>query len=260
TVELTRIATVLRNFAKFMLPTGDTTKTLLRAADVLEMQEKLFSQFKDLLRAEHAQNQANLELIKTLEGKCAGLEASLTKSKDLLRAEHAQNQANLELIKTLEGKCAGLETSLTKSKDLLRAEHAQNQTNLELIKTLEGKCSGLETQARDLMVSLDQNSLQLDTAIMVAKTERDQLLVRAEQAEAQLLAIRSRDATLEDTHVLFPIATLQQVQAQFESLAREFEKSGDIVSRVMCEASASVLGRAVLVAMAPPSGTSACAL
>ena len=39
---------------------------------------------------------------------------------------------------------------------------------------------------------------------------------------------------------------MRVAKAQFESLARAFEKSGNIVSQVMCEASASSLERAIL--------------
>ena len=45
----------------------------------------------------------------------------------------------------------------------------------------------------------------------------------------------------------------QDAKAQFEALARAFEKSGNIVSQVMCEASASSLDRAILDAGATES-------
>ena len=43
-----------------------------------------------------------------------------------------------------------------------------------------------------------------------------------------------------------PLSTLRVAQARFEALARAFEQSGNIVSQVMCEASASSLDRAIL--------------
>ena len=42
-----------------------------------------------------------------------------------------------------------------------------------------------------------------------------------------------------------PLSTLRLAKAQFESLAALFEKSGNIVSQVMCEASASTLDRVI---------------
>jgi hypothetical protein len=46
--------------------------------------------------------------------------------------------------------------------------------------------------------------------------------------------------------IAVPLSTLRLAKAQFEALARAFEKSGNIVSQVMCEASASSLDRAIL--------------
>jgi hypothetical protein len=76
---------------------------------------------------------------------------------------------------------------------------------------------------------------------------------RANDAEQQLLKERSKCASLEtqvaelsrDDHVHVPIAVLRLAATQFESLAAEFEKSGNVVSQVMCSASASTLKRAL---------------
>lgn len=45
------------------------------------------------------------------------------------------------------------------------------------------------------------------------------------------------------TYVLAPASILRLATSQFESLAAAFEKSGNVVSRAMCEASASTLVR-----------------
>jgi hypothetical protein len=85
---------------------------------------------------------------------------------------------------------------------------------------------------------------------------------RASEAESLLRQERSNCASLESgiadlraqlgaiqgglsegTHVLAPVAILRLAASQFESLAGAFEKSGNIVSRAMCEASASTLVR-----------------
>jgi hypothetical protein len=50
--------------------------------------------------------------------------------------------------------------------------------------------------------------------------------------------------------VLVPVSILRLAASQFESLAGAFERSGNVVSQAMCEASASTLAR-VLEADAP---------
>jgi hypothetical protein len=85
---------------------------------------------------------------------------------------------------------------------------------------------------------------------------------RATEAESALRQERSNCASLESgmadlksqlttvlgglsqgTHVLVPVSILRLAASQFESLAGAFEKSGNVVSQAMCEASASTLTR-----------------
>ena len=58
---------------------------------------------------------------------------------------------------------------------------------------------------------------------------------------AQLTAIQG--GLSQGTHVLAPASILRLAASQFESLAAAFEKSGNVVSRAMCEASATTLAR-----------------
>ena len=85
---------------------------------------------------------------------------------------------------------------------------------------------------------------------------------RATEAESALRQEKSNCANLESgiadlksqlttiqgglsqgTHVLAPVSILRLAASQFESLAGAFEKSGNVVSQAMCEASASTLTR-----------------
>jgi hypothetical protein len=143
-----------------------------------------------------------------------------------------------------------------KSTELLRSEQARSQDSLELCKLLEDKIAMLESEILDLTTSLANKQREFSDALIAAANERDQQASRAEQAEARFAAIEaglSRNAARRETHIVVPIATLRLAEAQFKSLARAFEQSGNIVSQVMCEASASALDRAVLEADAPLS-------
>jgi hypothetical protein len=60
----------------------------------------------------------------------------------------------------------------------------------------------------------------------------------------------------EGNHVLVPASILRLAASQFEALADAFEKSGNVVSQAMCEASASTLSRALATeALASSSAT-----
>ena len=67
---------------------------------------------------------------------------------------------------------------------------------------------------------------------------------------AQLVALQG--GLSQGTHVVVPVSILRLAASQFESLAAAFEKSGNVVSQSMCEASAFTLAR-VLAADAPRS-------
>lgn len=143
-----------------------------------------------------------------------------------------------------------------RSTEQLRAEKVRSNESLELCKLLEDKIAMLEGEILDLTASLNQKQSEFSDALIAAANERDRQASRAEQAEARLVAIEaslSRNAARRETHIVVPITTLRLAEAQFKSLARAFEQSGNIVSQVMCEASASALDRAALEADAPLS-------
>jgi hypothetical protein len=82
---------------------------------------------------------------------------------------------------------------------------------------------------------------------IVAEMEKRQgeFLQRAEEAEAALAALQNAPPAIPLGSIAIELATLRAAMAQFESLAGAFEKSGNIVLQVMCEASASSLDRAI---------------
>jgi hypothetical protein len=89
--------------------------------------------------------------------------------------------------------------------------------------------------------------------LLLAATLLEMSVKRANEAEDQLRQERSNSANLEsklmvallqDTHALIPISILRLAASQFQSMARTFEISGDVVSQAMCEASSATLARA----------------
>jgi hypothetical protein len=134
------------------------------------------------------------------------------------------------------------------SNELLRLERVRFDAHLELRKTLEDKAAGLESEITALKSQLSDAELKLSEVALEAERKQLELLRRAEAAEAQLAAAQTDFANkaCDDSHILVPVTTLHRAKVQFESLAAAFEKSGNIVSQVMCEASASNLDRVIV--------------
>jgi hypothetical protein len=144
-----------------------------------------------------------------------------------------------------------LEAHIDKVKEAneqLQVERVRCGANSELVKTLEGRAARLESEMTALKSQLSETELKLSEVALESERKQGELLRRAEEAETKLTAARSdlANKVLDDTHVLVPVTTLHRAKAQFESLAVAFEKSGNIVSQVMCEASASNLDRVIV--------------
>ena len=63
---------------------------------------------------------------------------------------------------------------------------------------------------------------------------------------AHLAAIQEMPPAIAFGSIAVPLSALRVAKAQFEALAAAFEKSGNIVSQAMCEASASNLECVIL--------------
>jgi hypothetical protein len=143
----------------------------------------------------------------------------------------------------------------TDAEALLREERKKSATHLEFSKLLEANCEVFEGEIAGLKSEIAQWHTAFNEAVIDAARETADILCRAEQAETELAAIRSepsRDVAVGDDDVLVPLSLLRLASAQFNALARDFQKAGNIVSQVMCEASASTLNR-IVEAEIPPA-------
>jgi hypothetical protein len=127
---------------------------------------------------------------------------------------------------------------------LLQEERHKSATHLAFSKLLQANCDIFENEIAGLKSEIAQLHATFNEAITDAARENADLLHRAERAETELAAIPTeplRDAAVFNDHVTAPLSVLRLAAAQFNALAREFQKSGNLVSQVMCEASASTL-------------------
>jgi hypothetical protein len=142
----------------------------------------------------------------------------------------------------------------TETEALLREECNRSATHLAFSRLLQANCDIFESEIAGLKSEIAQLHATLNEAVTGAARENADLLRRAEQAETELAAVAgepSRDVAVSDDHVTVPLSLLRLAAAQFNALAREFQKSGHIVSQVMCEASASTLNRIVETDLPP---------
>jgi hypothetical protein len=139
------------------------------------------------------------------------------------------------------------------SNELLQVERVRSDANSELRRSLEEKIARSESEIGALKSQLSEQQLKLSEVVAESERQKNELLHRAEQAEAELAVLQNDIASKapSDTHILVPLATLRVAMAQFEALARAFEGAGNIVSQVMCKASATTLERTMLDAGAP---------
>jgi len=134
---------------------------------------------------------------------------------------------------------------LKEARELLQAERIRGDADAETRRALEGRIGELEREIPALQSRLAEQQSRADEIAAEMERRQGEFLQRAEEAEAHLAALREAPPEIPAGSVAVPLSTLRLAKAQFESLAALFEKSGNIVSQVMCEASASTLDRVI---------------
>lgn len=140
---------------------------------------------------------------------------------------------------------------LKEARELLQAERIRGDADAETRRALEGRIGELEREVLALQSRFAEQQWRADETVAEMERRQGEFLQRAEEAEAHLAALREAPPEIPAGSVAVPLSTLRLAKAQFESLAALFEKSGNIVSQVMCEASASTLDRVIRDAAGP---------
>ena len=143
---------------------------------------------------------------------------------------------------------------LKETTELLQLERIKGDAGAEMRKTLEARIDETEDEILALQAELSRQQSSANETIVEMERRQGELLQRAEQAEAALAAVRDVPPAIPVGSIAIELSTLRVAKAQFESLAQAFEKSGNIVSQVMCEASASSLDRVIRDSGAAESG------
>jgi|SRR5579871_1515100 len=135
---------------------------------------------------------------------------------------------------------------LRQTKELLQAERVQGEAGAEARKALEARIGTFESEILSLKAKLAEQQSRNEVVFAEMERQQSEFLQRAEEAETRLAAIQDMPPAMGLGAIAVPLSTLKVAKAQFEALAQAFERSGNIVSQAMCEASASSLDRAIL--------------
>ena len=161
----------------------------------------------------------------------ADLMSNGSNSENLLRAAHML-EAHIGL--------------LHETNELLSVERGRGEAGAEIRRVLEARVGEFENEIVSLKLQLAGQQARVTDILTEMEQRQSELLQRAEEAEALLaLAQATPQPAMPFGAIPVPLTALQVARAQFESLARAFEKSGNIVSQVMCEASASSIERTI---------------
>jgi hypothetical protein len=134
---------------------------------------------------------------------------------------------------------------LKETGELLGVERIRGDANAERRKALEARLAELDHEILALKSKLAEQQSHADQIVAEMERRQGEFLSRAEAAESRLAAIAAAPPAIPFGSIAVPLSTLRVAKAQFESFAAAFEKSGNIVSQVRCEASASHLERVI---------------
>jgi hypothetical protein len=135
---------------------------------------------------------------------------------------------------------------LKQSEELLRIERIRGDANADVRRALEARIGAFEHEILALKSGLAEQKSRSERTVAELERRQSEFMQRAEEAEARLAAHQAMPPAIAFGSIAVPLSTLRVAKTQFEALAQAFEKSGNIVSQVMCEASASSLDRAIL--------------
>ncbi|MGA7071848.1 hypothetical protein [Bradyrhizobium sp.] len=135
---------------------------------------------------------------------------------------------------------------LRETQDLLQVERIKGDASAEARQALEARIGEFEQEILALKSGLTEQRSRNENIVAEMERRLAEFLHRAEEAEALLAAAVEAPPAMPFGCIAVPLAALRIAKTQFEALAAAFEKSGNIVSQAMCEASASSLDRVIL--------------
>jgi len=263
----------------------DLSRTLLGERDALaktlEAREAELGELKQALKAEREQLAANSQ---SHERALAELRSGFDTERDgfngeresfkstiagrdeelgRLREAHAGEREQLtQKLDAREAELAEVRLAFDRERDELRARLASREQQLV---ALRGEAERDSEWLKSRIAALEAKRVELRSALdrlgnpQVPPAGPDDGAARAASSEAGMRAPNpGTDPAGQEGHALVPVATLRHARAQFEYLARESIRRGDVATQVMCELGAYTLELALredgLAEDSPPAG------
>jgi chromosome segregation ATPase len=278
--DVTETAGFLRRFSDLMA-NGHNAAYLQRAADLLESLSARVSAALDEEQLGRYKYETLVRHADSLEAECDTLRHDVEGHLDITNAILAERDALSVALRGREAELAGLGEAVSRERDGFGTKSAAHQAALaELRAAFDAERLALKTKldARDkeldqLRRVYEREREELAAKLKLREAELSELGLAFDRAQSELRSRKSagedelaapradsereRDALREkvaavpqaiapdESYAVVPKAALQRARAQFEYLANECIRRGDIPSQVMCELGVHALDRAL---------------
>ena len=232
------------DLSRTLLGDRDTLAETLQARDAeLGAANQALSGAREQLAAEAQAHEQPLAQLRdasdrereSLSATIAARDEELGQLRETLQGEREQSAQKLQ---ALEAKLAELQLGFGREREELQSRLSSSEGLIATLRSdaerdsewMQARISALETQRVELRAALDRiGDLQTQAA--------------SPDHSAPSHSIAAVHPEPDENSALVPIATLRHARAQFEYLAQESIRRGDVATQVMCELSAHTLER-----------------
>jgi chromosome segregation ATPase len=223
-----------------------------RDAELGELNEMLNHAREELAAGSQAHEQAVAELRakidqerEALKTMVAARDEQLGQLQEALQSEREQSAQKLQ---AREAELAELQLGFAREREELQSRITSGESLIAMLRSdaerdsewMKARIATLEAQRVELRSALDRiGNLQVAPASQ-DETERPDSNVQSE-AGTRAPSHPDRNSTRQEGSVVVPTATLAHARAQFEYLAKESSRRGDVATQVMCELSAHTM-------------------
>jgi chromosome segregation ATPase len=218
-----------------------------REAELAEFRVSLSSERDQRAAKSAAYEEALVQLREAFDQKLVALQVSLRargEECDQLRSDLERERGDsAEKLGASEAESYRLRGAFDRERSELQAELRARGDEVAVfrtaskreIDTLQEKIAALEAGRATLRSAFDQINYLRNRTTENPKAEAAGAAVSGANFDPLPVHGRGQLSTAAENNAVVPKATLRQVRAQFEYLAREFMPLGDIASQVMCE-------------------------
>lgn len=242
------------DLSRTLLGDRDTFAETLQArdAELSAANEALSATRERLAAAAQAHEQALAQLRGQLDGELETLNATVVARDEELRQLREtlqdEREQSAQRLQAFEARLAELQLGFGREREELQSRLASSEGLIATLRSdaerdsewMKARISALETQRVELRTALDRlGELQTQPAAGSDKGDADRTVSDAD------LETPVRSSPHPEDRALVAVTTLRHARAQFEYLAKDCMRRGDVATQVMCELSAHTLEMAL---------------